>query len=123
MDSLFNSKVCFQLVGTQYVLLHPHEVVCAVADKQLCRIYLTDGNKLIVGHHLGYYKQKLLVEHGFIAVSRSMLVNFAHISKYNPKERTLYLSDGTVVIVSKGRQENLNQLFRKIHDKPVDCVA
>jgi DNA-binding LytR/AlgR family response regulator len=117
MESIFNSKICFQLVGSQYVLLHQNDIICAEADKQLCRIQLVDGSKLIVGAHLGYYKKKLLESHGFIEISRSILANSHHISKYHPRERMLYLTDGITVKVAKGRQEYLNQLFRHAHER------
>lgn len=116
MQPILSSKICVQLVGNQYVLLDQLEVMLAEADKQLCRITLSDGSKLTAGRHLGYYKKNLVDKYGFIEISRSILVNAGYIRKYHPKERLMYLSDGTEVVVAKGKQELMNQFFRRMHD-------
>ncbi|GEM_PF-1761393 len=114
---MFSSKLCFQLIGSQYVLLDPSEVLFLEADRQVCHISLADGNKLVAVRHLGYYKQELLQSFQFIELSKSLLINVLHIAKYLPRDRNVQLSSGQTLTVAKSRQEALNKIFRDMHDR------
>lgn len=114
---MFSPKLCFQLVGSQYVLLVPMEVVFLEADRQVCHIIMADNNRLVAVRHLGYYKKELLEHYKFLELSKSLLVNTIHIVKYSPRERTVQLSTGQSLPVAKSRQEHLNKLFRQLHDQ------
>lgn len=111
------SKICIQLVGSQYVILNPREIICIEADRQVCHFIMQSGNKLSAAHHLGYYKSGLLQDGQFAELSKSLLVNMLHVVRYAPRERTMEMSTGKLLVISKSRQEVLNRLFREWHDK------
>lgn len=113
---MFNSKLCFQLIGANYVLLNPADVLFLEADRQVCNIYLMDGARLVAVRHLGYYKKELIESYQFLELSKSVVVNGIHIVKYSPRERMIQLLSGLNLPVSKSRQEHLNKLFRQQHD-------
>jgi len=39
-----------------------------------------------------------------------------HIVRYSPRERTVQLSSGQIVPVSKSKQEALNRIFKEMHN-------
>ena len=114
---MLDSKLCFQLVGSQYVLLYPEHVLFLEADRQVCQINLTDGSKLVACRHLGYYKEELIRKFSFWEASKSFLVNPAHITRYTPRERLIHLCSGHSIPVSKSRQEEMNRIFRQMHER------
>jgi DNA-binding LytR/AlgR family response regulator len=113
---MFENKLCFQLIGSQYILLTPIEVLYLEADRQVCNIALADGTRIVAVRHLGYYKKELLQNFRFLELSKSILVNAAHLVKYSPRERMVHLGSGHALPVSKTRQEVLNKTFRQLHD-------
>ena len=116
LETWVGSKMCFQLVGAQYIVLSPMEVLSVEADGQVCLLTLADGNRITAARHLGYYKAGLIQNFQFIEVSKSLLINVFHIVKYAPRERTIQLSSGQVVSVSKSKQEVLNKVFKDLHN-------
>jgi len=116
LETWVGSKMCFQLVGAQYIVLSPMEVLSVEADGQVCLLTLADGNRITAARHLGYYKAGLIQNFQFIEVSKSLLINVFHNVKYAPRERTIQLSSGQVVSVSKSKQEVLNKVFKDLHN-------
>ena len=116
LETGVESKMCFQLVGAQYVVLGPMEVLSVEADGQVCLLTLVDGNRITAARHLGYYKAGLIQNFNFIEISKSLLINVFHIVRYVPRERTIQLSSGQVVSVSKSKQEALNKIFKDLHN-------
>ena len=108
--------MCFQLVGAQYIVLGPIEVLSVEADGQVCLLTLADGNRITAARHLGYYKAGLIQNFHFIEISKSLLINVFHIVRYVPRERTILLSSGQVVSVAKSKQEILNKVFKAFHN-------
>lgn len=98
------------------MLLEPFEIVYLEADRQVCYVNLSDGNKLVAVKHLGYYKKKMLEQFGFIELSKSILINASHITKYSPRDRVIHLSSGHSLTIAKTRQEALNKTFRQLHE-------
>lgn len=114
---MLDSKLCFQLVGSQYILLNPSHVLFLEADRQVCEINLTDGSKLVASRHLGYYKEELIRKFNFLETSKSFLINPIHIMRYAPRERVIQLYTGQSVPVAKSRHEEINKIFRQMHER------
>jgi DNA-binding LytR/AlgR family response regulator len=109
-------KFCFQLTGNQFIIISNHEILWLEADRQVCYIHLKDGTKLTVARHLGHYKERLVAQFHFLEISRSILVNPAYLSIYNPKDRMITLSSGQHLILSKQKQGLLSTYFKRLHD-------
>jgi len=120
---MLTTKLCFQLIGAQYILIEPLDILFLEADRQVCHINLLDGNKLVAVKHLGYYKKKMLEQFGFIELSKSVLINTVHITKYSPRDRIVHLASGQGLTVAKTRQEKLNKVFRELHEQWVESAA
>lgn len=104
------------MVGSHYLILNTEEVLFVEADRQVCHLHLTNGNRMIAARHLGYYKSNLIQDYCFVELSKSLLVNAIHLQKYSPRERIIQLSSGKTLPVAKTRQEALNRIFRQLHD-------
>ncbi len=120
---MLGNKLCFQLIGSQYVLLDPIEILYLEADRQVCNILLADSNRLVAVRHLGYYKKTIVLNFGFLELSKSLLINPVHMVKYTPRERIVHLVSGHALPVSKTRQEVLNKAFRALHDQWVEGLG
>ena len=110
------NRICIQMIGGNYLILNNVEVLFIEADRQVCHLNLINGNRHTAVRHLGYYKQGLIEQYGFIELSKSILVNTIHLQKYSPRERNIQLTSGQILPVAKTRQEVLNKLFRQMHD-------
>lgn len=113
---MYPSRVCIQIIGAQYVLLNPLEIVFFEADRQVCHLMLSDGAKLTAARHLGYYKQGLIREFRFLEISKSQLVNLHHVTKFNTRERILTVTTGHQLSVAKSQKEDVARIFKDLHD-------
>lgn len=109
-------KLCIQTAGSKHVFLDPSAVVMIEACLQICYFNLVDGSRIAATQHLGYYKTRLLQHFGFWEISKSILVNSSHVSKYEPRERLLTLSNGHEISIPKQRIEYLNKILKALHE-------
>ena len=109
-------RLCFQLIGAQFVILNNLDILFIEADGQVCHLNLISGVKITAVRHLGYYKDGLINNFGFWEISKSILVNAAHVTRYESRERTIHLFMGGLLPVSKSRQEYLNKHFKELHE-------
>lgn len=66
---------------------------------------LTDRQKIISSHTLGYYNE-LLVNHNFFRIHRSYLVNLSHIQMYKRGDGgSVIMKDGEEIEVSRNNKE------------------
>ncbi|MBO6517736.1 MAG: response regulator transcription factor [Bacteroidia bacterium] len=82
-------------------------VVRCEADKSYTYFFLTDESKVVVSKTMKKF-EPILLEHGFIRVHHSYMVNPAHIVEYKRgRGGDLIMSDGSRVSVSESRRTEL----------------
>ncbi|MBU6340441.1 MAG: LytTR family transcriptional regulator DNA-binding domain-containing protein [Bacteroidetes bacterium] len=113
---LSDSILCFGLVGASYILAKVEEIIALEADRQVCLLHLAHTPKLTANRHLGFFKPKLIQQHHFLEISKSVLINPAHLLRIQPRDRTITLTNGLSFSVSKSRQEYINQLVKHLLD-------
>jgi DNA-binding LytR/AlgR family response regulator len=116
-DKHSDGRLCFKLPSAQYLILNRDELMYVEADREICHLNLANGERLSVTNHLGYYKQVLIEQFGFMEVSKSVIVNANHIIRYKTRERLLQLSGGQEVTVSNSRKEELAAFFKEMYQQ------
>lgn len=91
-----------------------NNIVRCQADRAYCTFFLKDGRKLLISKAMKEYEATLLAQN-FFKVHKSNIVNMSFAEKYvRGKGGYLVLSDGSQVLVSARRKEELvNMLTNK----------
>jgi two-component system, LytTR family, response regulator len=95
----------------QTYFVHPHELVRCESDSNYTFFYLENGSKILASKTLKSYEQ-ILLDHNFIRIHRSHLVNKKYIASI-VKTDVLVLKDGTQLPLSRNKKENFNEEMKK----------
>ncbi|MFT6166657.1 MAG: two-component system LytT family response regulator [Vicingaceae bacterium] len=88
------------------------DIIQCKAERAYCTFYLVQGKKLLVSKPMKEFEDTLLA-HGFFKVHKSNIVNIEFAKKYvRGKGGYLVLSDGSTVVVSSRKKEELLNLLR-----------
>jgi two-component system LytT family response regulator len=86
-------------------------IVQCSAERAYCTFYLVGGRKLLVSKPMKEFEDAL-IQNGFFKVHKSTIVNLGFAVKYvRGKGGCLVLSDGSNVVVSSRKKEELLQLL------------
>ncbi len=77
------------------------------------RIFLTNQAPIVSSYHIGVFRD-LLEGLGFLQPHRSHLINPLHLRRFS-NEGTLFMSDGSVVPVSRRKRKGLFERIRGPH--------
>ena len=88
------------------------EILFCQADRAYCRFYLKSGEKILVSKSMKEFED-ILIDHGFVKVHKSNIVNIVHAEKYlRGKGGQLLMTDGSLVPVAVRKKEELMTLLR-----------
>lgn len=76
-----------------YVLINPADILYCEADGAYTDVYLKDGRRLTDSNYLSAVENRLPQGH-FVRISRSLLVNLAHILRVDRKKREIVILQG-----------------------------
>jgi two-component system LytT family response regulator len=85
------------------------QILFLQADTNYTQIFLICGRTLISGFNLKKYED-FFEQDSFLRANRSYLVNRNYIQYYNSSNSSLYLTDGTVIGVSRRRREMIQSM-------------
>jgi DNA-binding LytR/AlgR family response regulator len=114
MNKYPDDSICFKMTGAQYLMVNPCELLYLEADREVSHIFLTNGERLTTANHLGHYKPTLMSKYGFLAISKSLLVNKIHIVRYNTRERLLQVRGGKELTVANSKKDGISMFFRQL---------
>jgi two-component system LytT family response regulator len=107
--SLFNKLTIPSEEGLELVPFN--KIIQCTADRAYCYFYLEGGRKLLVSKPMKEF-EAILISNGFFKVHKSNIVNLEFAVKYvRGKGGYLVLSDGSNVIVSSRKKDELLQLL------------
>lgn len=104
-----SNKIAFHLHNGIVQMISIDELKYMEADGVVSKVYLKSGEKITVNRNLGYYKDILILEHDFIPLSNSILLNKDYIKRYNHQTLKITLTDNTVLPVSRRRGKELKE--------------
>jgi two-component system LytT family response regulator len=88
------------------------KIIQCKAERAYCSFYVDGGKKLLVSKPMKEFEETLF-NHGFFKVHKSNIVNIEYAVKYvRGKGGYLVLSDGSNVVVSSRKKEELLQLLQ-----------
>jgi len=85
------------------------QILFLQADINYTQIFLSCGRILLSGFTLKKYED-FFEQENFLRVHRSYLINRNHIQHYDSSNFSLYLTDGTVIGVSRRRREMIQSM-------------
>jgi two-component system, LytTR family, response regulator len=92
-------------------LVDLHLIVYIEADENISMVHLADGQSLHSNKNFGHYLNLLSDNLDFIQISKSYLVNVAHIRQYNHQDKSLRLKTGQTLIVSHRFSRELHRFL------------
>ncbi|MCU4163024.1 LytR/AlgR family response regulator transcription factor [Carboxylicivirga caseinilyticus] len=108
-----SNKMAFHLHSGIIEFVNISDIVYLKADGVICYVFLKDNVQLSVTRNIGFYKEMLVSDYHFHAISNSLLVNQEFIKKYNHRELTVELTNGTVLYASKRFGKDFKDQFNK----------
>lgn len=81
------------------------------ADGVVSKVHLKSGETITVNRNLGYYKDLLILEHDFVPLSNSILLNREYIKRYNHQTLKITLTDNAELPVSRRRGKELKEML------------
>jgi two-component system LytT family response regulator len=81
------------------------------ADGVVSKVHLKNGETITVNRNLGYYKDLLILEHDFVPLSNSILLNREYIKRYNHQTLKITLTDNAELPVSRRRGKELKEML------------
>ncbi len=88
------------------------EIIKCVADRAYCTFHLKSGKSMLVSKAMKEFEEVLL-EHDFLKVHKSSIVNINYAEKYlRGKGGQLLMSDGSIVPVSVRKKEELMRVLK-----------
>jgi len=96
-----STKIALYLHNGVIELFDINHINYLKADGVITYVFLKDGKKIVTTKNLGFYKELLLMDYNFRLISNSILVNVDFIKRYNHRDHSIILCDGTVLWASK----------------------
>ena len=96
-----SNKMAFHLHSGVIEFVDISDILYLQADGVITYIFLKNGIRLTATRNIGFYKEMLVSDYHFHPISNSLLVNQEYIKKYNHRELTVELTDGTTLYASK----------------------
>lgn len=92
-------------------IIGPEEVRYCTSEDNFTRFFLTDGRQLLICRSLKFYAE-LLPGEQFCRIHRSTIVNVDFVKRYQRgKGGSVFLKDGTELLVSASRKQELLSLL------------
>lgn len=90
------------------------EIIYLEGDNNVTRVYTAEEKPVVSVKNLGFYTQLLVDQYAFVAVSKRHLINSRYISRYDPVDGAVDLTDGSKVLTSRRGGRQLLDFFRNV---------
>ena len=104
-------KITVHLHSGILQMISVNELKYIEADGVVSKVHLKSGETITVNRNLGYYKDLLILEHDFVPLSNSILLNREYIKRYNHQTLKITLTDNTELPVSRRRGKELKEML------------
>ena len=104
-------KITVHLHSGILQMISVNELKYIEADGVVSKVHLKNGETITVNRNLGYYKDLLILEHDFVPLSNSILLNREYIKRYNHQTLKITLTDNAELPVSRRRGKELKEML------------
>lgn len=109
----YSGKIGIQVCGGIIEFYEVKDIKYLEADGVITIVRFISGRKLTSAKNLGFYRELLESDYGFISISHSLLVNWSQVVKYNHNELAVVLNDGTTLYASKRYGKDIKEMIRR----------
>ncbi|MEO0006974.1 MAG: hypothetical protein RJA20_1170 [Bacteroidota bacterium] len=88
------------------------EIIYLEGDNNVTRVYTVEEKPVVSVKNLGFYADLLVDRYAFVPISKRHLVNSRYISRYDPIESAVDLTDGSRILTSRRGGKQLLDFFR-----------
>ncbi len=106
-----SSKIAFHSVKGILELVEIEHITWLEADGKVTKVHLDKNRNFTALRNLGHYSRMLMAEPQIFPISNKALVNLDHVKKYNHRELTLTLNDGTAIFASRRGGQDLKHFL------------
>ena len=106
-----SNKMAFHLHSGVIEFVAISDIIYLQADGVITYVFLSGDVRLTATRNIGFYKEMLVSDYHFHSISNGLLVNQDYIKKYNHRELTLELTDGTCLYASKRFGKDFKDTF------------
>lgn len=108
-----NKKIILKTAENVY-LLNLNEIVACESDDNYTRVFINNGDKILVSKTLKEYEE-MLSGCGFYRVHKSFLINLAHIKRFEKQEGGyLVLANDLKIPVASRKRDEVMELLEKM---------
>lgn len=104
-------KIAFHSVKGILELVEIDHISWLEADGKVTKVHLSEGKNFTALRNLGHYSRMLIAERQIFPVSNKALVNLDQVKKYNHRELTVTLNDGTTIYASRRGGQDLKHFL------------
>lgn len=92
----------------------PQNVVLLEADQNYTRLYMIDGDQLLVATTLKILENRFSNHQNFFRSHRSHVLNLNHLLKYDELSKQIIMKNQKVVVLSRRRTRNFEIKYHKL---------
>jgi two-component system LytT family response regulator len=106
-------RIAIRLLGGIRRLVPVSDVMYFQADREVTKVFLSNGEMLVAAVNIGHYKRTLQEDYDFLLVHQSFLVNAGHIHQFDPRAGEIELSTGLRLATSQSGNALLRAYFQR----------
>jgi len=115
---LKHRNVAFHLPKGKIANLSTDQIIYMKAEGPVTKIFLFDGSQITAVRNLGHYKEFLQAYYDYFLISKSILINLAHLETYDQKNLLVKLKTGEKLSCSRRGGKLLKDHMQKSLKKP-----
>lgn len=109
--SYFNNKKIVIPLENEFKVIKFDKILYVQADGNYSTLFLSHGNSITASKTLKWIAEK--VNHEFLRVHQSFLINLNFIDSYDKKSSTLLMENNTSIPVSRSSKKQLQLILSK----------
>jgi len=103
-------KIVLNEIGKKRVT-NLEDIIAIEAQGPYSKVYLLDGEIVMVSKNLGYFEDEFPEDHTFFRSHKSWLINFEHVDSYQKAKGEVYLKNELVAKLSKYKKVIIEAYF------------
>lgn len=107
------NNIAFHLSQGTVEFVSISDILYLEADSVMTYVKLIDNQVMHVYKNLGFYKDNLVNDYGFIALSSSVIVNSQHIKRFKPRDLTMEMINGETLQISRRYGKDIKDILNE----------
>ncbi len=94
-----------------YQVINTQDIIYLEGERNYTQIYLVGNKTLLSSYNLGWF-EKLLVNEGFLRISKSHIINLSHVARFTKSDGgSVILNNNVQIAIAPNKKEELRKYF------------